>query len=51
VLFINISSDKIYLFDGNNLEIIESRSLEQSFPVILKNIYDKKFIDKIYVLN
>lgn len=51
MLFINISSDKIYVYYENNVEIIESRNLEQIFPKFLKNLYNKKFIDKIYVLN
>lgn len=51
MLFINISWDYISIF-GDEVEYnFENKNLERVLPQVLKDIYEKKFFDKIYVLN
>lgn len=51
MLFLNISSDKIFLKSQWEIIILDSQNLEREFPKILIKLYRKNPFSKIFVLN
>lgn len=51
MLFLNISSDKIFIKSLWGIIILDSQNLEREFPKVLIKLYKKNSFSKIFVLN
>lgn len=49
-MLINLSSDKVEIFQNNNITILEKNNLERNFPQTLKKLNLQKN-NKIYIIN